>query len=130
MHHSSSGDTIRPNTADAAATAGFERKTRLSGCPILPTKFLFVVAMAVSPFASIPICPPRHGPHVGVPILECPDACNSVEEGDTVNVSLDSGIITVEKDSKMLKAQPVPEFMQMLLREGGLMNYVKKKAKL
>ena len=72
----------------------------------------------------------RNAFNMGLPILECPDACDSVEEGDIVYVSLDSGIITVEKDCKVLKAQPVPEFMQSLLREGGLMNYVKKKAKL
>ena len=34
--------------------------------PILPTKFLFEVETALSPFARIPICPPRQGPHVGV----------------------------------------------------------------
>jgi 3-isopropylmalate/(R)-2-methylmalate dehydratase small subunit len=72
----------------------------------------------------------RNAFNTGLPILECPDACDSVQEGDTVHISLDRGIITVERDGKVLKAQPVPEFMQSLLREGGLMNYVKKKAKL
>ena len=28
--------------------------------------FLFVVDNALSPFAKIPICPPKHGPQVGV----------------------------------------------------------------
>ena len=38
----------------------------LSVCPMRPTKFRFDVAMAVSPFARMPICPPRQGPQVGV----------------------------------------------------------------
>jgi len=38
----------------AAATAGLDRYTSLSGWPILPLKFLFVVAMAFSPLARIP----------------------------------------------------------------------------
>ena len=60
-----SGDVINPFIADAAATAGLDKYTSLSICPILPVKFLFVVEMALSPAASIPICPPKHGPHVG-----------------------------------------------------------------
>ena len=57
---------MRPVTADAAATPGPDRYTSLPGWPILPTKFRLVVATATSPSASIPMCPPRHGPHVGV----------------------------------------------------------------
>jgi 3-isopropylmalate dehydratase small subunit len=72
----------------------------------------------------------RNSFNMGLPILECPDAFDSIEEGDILHVSLDNGTIRVEKDNKVLKAQPVPEFMQSLLKEGGLMNYVKKKKNL
>ena len=57
---------MRPATALAAATAGPLRYTSLDGCPILPVKLRFVVASARSPAASTPMCPPRHGPQVGV----------------------------------------------------------------
>src|SRR3989338_123546 len=50
----------------AASTAGFARYTSLSMCPILPRKFLLVVAIALSPLAKIPAWPPKHGPQVGV----------------------------------------------------------------
>jgi 3-isopropylmalate/(R)-2-methylmalate dehydratase small subunit len=66
---------------------------------------------------------------MGLPILECPDVCDKVDEGDTVQVCLESGAVTIEKDGTVLQAQSVPEFMQSLLKEGGLMNYVKKKLK-
>jgi 3-isopropylmalate dehydratase small subunit len=72
----------------------------------------------------------RNAFNMGLPILECPEAFDSIAEGDEVSVTLDSGEITVLKNGKQLKAQPVPEFMQSLLRDGGLMNYVKKKAHL
>ena len=65
-NYSASGDIILPATALAAATYGDDRYTSLSTCPILPTKFLFVVDIALSPAANIPACPPQQGPHVGV----------------------------------------------------------------
>ena len=55
-----------PAIADAAATAGLAKYTSDVACPILPTKFLLVVDTHLSSSANIPICPPRHGPHVGV----------------------------------------------------------------
>jgi 3-isopropylmalate dehydratase small subunit len=71
----------------------------------------------------------RNAFNMGLPILECPDVCDKVDEGDTVQVCLESGAVTIEKDGTVLQAQSVPEFMQSLLKEGGLMNYVKKKLK-
>jgi 3-isopropylmalate dehydratase small subunit len=70
----------------------------------------------------------RNSFNTGLPILECPEAFDSMSEGDEVAVSLDSGEIRILKEGRKLTAQPVPEFMQALLQEGGLMNYVKKKA--
>ncbi len=69
----------------------------------------------------------RNAFNMGLPILECPEAFDSIDEGDIVNVSLDAGTIVVEKNGKAFQAQPVPEFMQALLLEGGLMNYVRKR---
>ena len=69
----------------------------------------------------------RNAFNMGLPILECPEAIDFLQEGDEVAVSLDRGEITIIKNSRKLKAQPVPEFMQALLNAGGLMNYVKKK---
>jgi len=70
----------------------------------------------------------RNAFNMGLPILECPEAFDGLNEGDEVSVSLVNGGITISKNGKKLKAQPVPEFMQALLNDGGLMNYVKKKA--
>ena len=72
----------------------------------------------------------RNSFNMGLPILECPDAFESVQEGDVLAIQLETGTITAEKDGRVLQAQPVPEFMQSLLSVGGLMNYVKKKANL
>jgi 3-isopropylmalate dehydratase small subunit len=71
----------------------------------------------------------RNSFNMGLPILECTDIFENVEEGDVIDVSLDSGVITLEREGKTLQAEPVPEFMQALIKEGGLMNYVAKKMK-
>jgi 3-isopropylmalate/(R)-2-methylmalate dehydratase small subunit len=70
----------------------------------------------------------RNAFNMGLPILECPEAFDSLNEGDEVSVFLQNGEITISKNGRKLKAQPVPDFMQSLLNSGGLMNYVKKKA--
>ncbi len=70
----------------------------------------------------------RNAFNMGLLILECPEACAALEEGDTVQVSPDTGSITIEKNGSVLQAQAVPPFMQNLIAEGGLMGYVKKKA--
>jgi 3-isopropylmalate dehydratase small subunit len=70
----------------------------------------------------------RNAFNMGLPILECPEAFDRLDEGDEVSVFLQNGEITISKNGRKLKAQPVPEFMQSLLNAGGLMNYVKKKA--
>ncbi len=72
----------------------------------------------------------RNAFNMGLPILECPEVIDNLKEGDEVLVALGKGEITILKNGKKLKAQPVPEFMQSLLHAGGLMNYVKKKAHL
>jgi 3-isopropylmalate dehydratase small subunit len=70
----------------------------------------------------------RNAFNMGLPILECPEVFDSLNEGDEVSVFLQNGEITISKNGRKLKAQPVPDFMQSLLNAGGLMNYVKKKA--
>ncbi len=58
------GSVILPVIAEAATVAGDARKTLASVLPILPMKFRFEVLTHVSPAASNPMCPPKHGPHV------------------------------------------------------------------
>jgi 3-isopropylmalate/(R)-2-methylmalate dehydratase small subunit len=70
----------------------------------------------------------RNAFNMGLPILECPEAFDNLQKGDEIGVSLGNGEIVITKNGKKLKAQPVPEFMQTLLNDGGLMNYVKEKA--
>lgn len=63
--------------------------------------------------------------NIGMPILECPQAAKEAKAGDKLEVDLDSGKITNLTQKKTYQAQPFPEFMQQIIRAGGLMPFVK-----
>ena len=69
----------------------------------------------------------RNSFNMGLPILECPEAVEGIEEGHRVRVDLSSGTIENLSTGKSFKAVPIPPFMRELLDAGGLMPYVAKK---
>ncbi|MEM4141355.1 MAG: 3-isopropylmalate dehydratase small subunit, partial [Nitrososphaeria archaeon] len=64
-----------------------------------------------------------------LPVVECETIFDKVEEGDKIEVDLVSGSITVLDKNIDVKAQPLPKFMLDILREGGLLNLLKKQIK-
>jgi 3-isopropylmalate/(R)-2-methylmalate dehydratase small subunit len=71
----------------------------------------------------------RNAINIGLPILECPQAAEGIEKGDTVEVDFDSGVIRNLTKETTYTAQPFPEFMQKIIKANGLVNYVKENAK-
>ncbi len=67
----------------------------------------------------------RNAANLGLPALECPDVSREIKTGDTVEVGLTEGVITVN-GSKQLRFKPVPEFMMGIIEVGGLREYIKK----
>ena len=67
----------------------------------------------------------RNSINIGLPILECPEAVDGIKEGDTVSVNFDTGVITNETTGKSFQGQPFPEFMQNIIKAGGLVNKIK-----
>ncbi len=66
----------------------------------------------------------RNSINIGLPILECEEAALKIAEGDEIELDLTSGVITNLTRGESYKAQPFPEFMQQIIKAGGLMNYV------
>lgn len=67
----------------------------------------------------------RNALNIGMPILECPEAVNGIENGDQVEVDLDSGTIKNLTKGTNFQARPFPKFMQDLIKAGGLIPYIK-----
>lgn len=66
----------------------------------------------------------RNSINIGLPILECPKAAKDIEDGETVLVDFDTGIITNETKGKTYRAAAFPPFMQELINAGGLVKYI------
>ncbi|MBP3481481.1 MAG: 3-isopropylmalate dehydratase small subunit, partial [Clostridia bacterium] len=68
----------------------------------------------------------RNSINIGLPILECPEAVDAINEGDKLEADLDNGIIYNETSGKEYKTQPFPQFLQNIILGGGLVESVKK----
>ena len=67
----------------------------------------------------------RNAINIGLPILECPEAADGISAGDEVTVDFDTGIITDLTTKKTYQAQPFPEFIQNIIKAGGLLKSLK-----
>lgn len=67
----------------------------------------------------------RNAFNTGLLILECKDT-DKIAEGDKLEVSLDNGSIKNLSKNEEYKFEAMPEFMQELVKAGGLINYAKK----
>lgn len=66
----------------------------------------------------------RNSINIGLPIFECEEAAEGINEGDLVEVDADSGTITNLTRKEVYQAEPFPGFMQEIINAGGLMSYV------
>ncbi len=71
----------------------------------------------------------RNSINIGLPILECPEAADSIESGNVVEVDTASGEITDLSAGRTFRSRPFPEFMQSLISAGGLMAYARQRVR-
>ncbi|MCR5720458.1 MAG: 3-isopropylmalate dehydratase small subunit [Lachnospiraceae bacterium] len=69
----------------------------------------------------------RNAINIGLPIIECAEASKDIEDGDEVEIDFDTGVITNLTKNHSYKGQPFPEFMQKIINDGGLINYINNK---
>lgn len=65
----------------------------------------------------------RNSINTGLPILECKAACDEINEGDTLSVDFETGIIKDITTGKEYSAKPFPEFIKRIISSGGLVPY-------
>lgn len=68
----------------------------------------------------------RNSINIGLPILECEQAAEEINDGDNVSIDFDKGIITNNLTGKTYEAQPFPPFIQKIISDGGLLASIKK----
>ncbi|MCI5945586.1 MAG: 3-isopropylmalate dehydratase small subunit [Oscillospiraceae bacterium] len=67
----------------------------------------------------------RNAINVGLPILECKEASQKIENGDKVEIDFGTGKITNVTKGETYQAEPFPEFIQNIINKGGLLNSIK-----
>lgn len=66
----------------------------------------------------------RNSFNTGLLILECKQS-DKIDENNELQIDINSGVITNLTKNEKYKFEPIPEFMQELLKSGGLINYAK-----
>jgi len=68
----------------------------------------------------------RNSINIGLPVIELPEA-DEIDEGDEIEVDFEKGIIKNISKGKLWKFNRYPEFLQEIIRNGGLMQWVKER---
>lgn len=66
----------------------------------------------------------RNAINIGLPILECPEASEKIQDGDEVSIDFDSGVITNETKGETYQALPFPDFIKVIMAKGGLIAQI------
>jgi len=89
----------------------------------LAIKYAGVSCVVAESFARIFY---RNSINIGLPILESPEAVKATEAGDELEVDIDKGQVKNMRTGETYQAAPFPPFMQEIIKDGGLIEHVKK----
>ncbi|MCL2706913.1 MAG: 3-isopropylmalate dehydratase small subunit [Dehalococcoidia bacterium] len=81
-----------------------------------------ISAVIASSFARIFF---RNAINIGLALLESPEAVVETDEGDTLQIELETGVIKNVTKDKVFKSKPYPSFMAQIIASGGLVEYTK-----
>ncbi|MCX5709034.1 MAG: 3-isopropylmalate dehydratase small subunit, partial [Candidatus Omnitrophica bacterium] len=68
----------------------------------------------------------RNAINIGLPFLESNDV-DKIDDGNELEIDLAAGVIKDLTKNQTYKTQAFPEFLQQLVKKGGLMNYIRGK---
>ena len=69
----------------------------------------------------------RNAINIGLPLLECEEAVENTDSGDTIEIDLSRGEIKNRSNGMTFNAEAYPDFMAELISEGGLIEHTKKR---
>jgi 3-isopropylmalate/(R)-2-methylmalate dehydratase small subunit len=67
----------------------------------------------------------RNSINIGLPILESNEAAEGIQEGDEVEVDLQTGQIYDRTTGQTYQARPLPDFVLQIASAGGIVNFLK-----
>ena len=120
-------ETIKPDFSQAVSPGDIIVAGNNFGCGSsrehapLAIKGCGVSAVIAKSFAAIFF---RNAINIGLPFLESADV-DKINDGDIIEIDLVCGSINNITQNKLYKTQAFPDFLQELVRQGGLMNWVR-----
>ena len=66
----------------------------------------------------------RNAINIGLPIIECAEAAEAINNGDEVEIDFDTGIIKDLTTGESFTGQAFPDFIKKIIKQGGLINYI------
>ena len=67
----------------------------------------------------------RNAINIGLPILECEEASEKIQEGDEIAINFDTGVINNLTKNESYQALPFPDFIKEIMGKGGLLPSIK-----
>ena len=67
----------------------------------------------------------RNAINIGLPIFECPEAVDDIEEGNQVDIDIASGVIENKTKGQTYQANALPKFVLKIARAGGIIPFLK-----
>jgi len=64
----------------------------------------------------------------GFPVVELPDAPDRIDDGDEVEIDFEAGRLRNLTQGTELTFQPLPDFAMAIIRDGGLLEHIKKQS--
>jgi len=86
-------------------------------------KYAGIAAVVAESYARIFY---RNALNIGLPVLEVENTGRIAKEGDRIRINVDTGEIKNLETGEHFRSKPIPEFMLEIIREGGLINKIKK----
>jgi 3-isopropylmalate/(R)-2-methylmalate dehydratase small subunit len=69
----------------------------------------------------------RNAINVGLPILECPAAVEDAENGQRLEIELETGQLRNATTGRSYESEPYPPFMMSIINAGGLVPYTRQR---
>ena len=86
-------------------------------------KYAGVAAVIAESYARIFY---RNALNIGLPVLEVEETERIAEEGERIRIDVETGEIKNLETGQTFMANPIPEFMLDIIREGGLIAKIKR----
>jgi 3-isopropylmalate/(R)-2-methylmalate dehydratase small subunit len=67
----------------------------------------------------------RNAINLGIPLLVCPHIHDQVKKGDMLKIDLATGLVTNETTGTTAQAQPLSDYVMMILESGGIKPLIK-----